>query len=512
MQAPVPLHKLAGRYEIKEILGQGGMGLVYRARDVLIRRDVALKTLRDIPESTSLQLFYKECDVLASMSHPNIVEIFDIGEFEEDGEKKPYFVMPLLPGKTLDNLIKTASHRLTLERTVDIISQVCRGLQAAHERGLVHRDLKPSNIFVMEDDSVKIIDFGVAHITDAASTMGQKGTLLYMSPEQIEMKPLSALSDIFSLSVVCYEALTGRQPFRRAREEDIVDAILHQVPPPASDLNPAVGQAISRVIHKGMAKQPWHRFSTARDFGDTINKALRNEPIEFFDSSRLRPRLLRCTKALEEGDYQFAGEILSEMEAEGHIDTDIGLLRSQLDKSVRQKTIAQLMESARTRYEEQEDPLALQKLQEVLQLDPQNVAALSLKNKIENRRSERQIENWYRLARQHIDNHAYTHAREALQNVLQLKPQESRAVQLLSEIDREEEEYNKLRQEKAQLHRAAMEAWQRGEVSTALTKLALVLELDRRAPESSNPERTATYQTFYNKVRSEHDAINNAYA
>ena len=512
MHAPVPLHKLAGRYEIKEVLGQGGMGLVYRARDVLIRRDVALKTLRDIPEATSLQLFYKECDVLASMSHPNIVEIFDIGEFEEEGEKKPYFVMPLLPGKTLDNLIKTASHRLTLERTVDIISQVCRGLQAAHERGLVHRDLKPSNIFVMEDDSVKIIDFGVAHMSDAHSTMGQKGTLLYMSPEQIEMKPLSALSDIFSLSVVCYEAMTGRQPFRRAREEDIVDAILHQVPPPACDLNPSVGQSISRVIHKGMAKQPWHRFSTARDFGDTLNKALRNEPIEFFDTSRLRPRLQRCTKALEEGDYQFAGEILSELEAEGHIDTDIGLLRGQLDKAVRQKTITQLMESARARYEEEEDPLALQKIQEVLQLDPQNMAAMSLKAKIENRRSERQIDNWYRLAQQHIENHAYTHAREALQNVLQLKPQEARALQLISEIDRDEQEYNRLRQEKAQLHRAAMDAWQRGEVSTALTKLALVLELDRKAPDSSNPERSTSYQTFYNKVRSEHDSINNAYA
>jgi len=97
MHAPVPPLKLAGRYEIIEVLGQGGMGLVYRARDVLIRRDVALKTLRDIPQSASLQLFYKECDVLASMSHPNIVEIFDVGEFEEAGEKKPYFVMPLLP-------------------------------------------------------------------------------------------------------------------------------------------------------------------------------------------------------------------------------------------------------------------------------------------------------------------------------------------------------------------------------------------------------------------------------
>jgi serine/threonine protein kinase len=512
MHAPVPLHKLAGRYEIKEVLGQGGMGLVYRARDVLIRRDVALKTLRDIPQSASLQLFYKECDVLASMSHPNIVEIFDVGEFEEEGEKKPYFVMPLLPGKTLDKVIKTESHRLTLERSVDIISQVCRGLQAAHERGLVHRDLKPSNIFVMEDDSVKIIDFGIAHMNDGHSTMGQKGTLLYMSPEQIEMKSLSASSDIFSLSVVCYEALTGRQPFRGTREEEIVAAILHQIPPPACELNPAVGRPISRVIHKGMAKQPWHRFATARDFADTINKALRNEPIEYFDSSRLRPRLQRCTKAVEDGDYQFAGEILSELEAEGHIDTDIGLLRGQLDKAIRQKTIAQLMESAHARYEEQEDPLALQKIQEILQLDPQNVTALSLKSKIENRRSERQIDNWYRLARQHIDNHAYTHAREALQNVLQLKPREARAVQLLSEIDQEEQEYNKLRQDKAQLHRAAMEAWQRGDVSTALTKLALVLELDRRAPDSSDAERSTTYQTFYNQVRSEHDAINNAYA
>ncbi len=156
--------KLAGRYEVRQILGQGGMGLVYRAYDTVVRREVAVKTILDIPDPASLQLFYKECDVLASMSHPNIVEIFDIGEFEEEGKKKPYFVMPLLPGTTLDHFVRKSSHHLTVERTVEIISQTCRGLQAAHERGLVHRDLKPSNIFVMEDDSVKIIDFGVAHM------------------------------------------------------------------------------------------------------------------------------------------------------------------------------------------------------------------------------------------------------------------------------------------------------------------------------------------------------------
>jgi serine/threonine protein kinase len=512
MESPVTPRKLAGRYEVRQVLGHGGMGLVYQAYDTVIRREVAVKTILDIPDPASLQLFYKECDVLASMSHPNIVEIFDIGEFEEEGKRKPYFVMPLLPGTTLEAFIRKASHRLTVERTIEIISQTCRGLQAAHERGLVHRDLKPSNIFVMEDDSVKIIDFGIAHIADTHSTRGQKGTLLYMSPEQVEMKPLSPLSDIFSLSVVCYEALTGRQPFARARADEIVDAIRRQIPPPASDINPAVSQAIGRVVHKGMAKQPWHRFSSARELSDALNKAMRNEPIEFFDPARTRPRLERATKALETGDFQYAGEILGELEAEGHMDTSISSLRNQLDTTVRRKTIAQLLDAAKARFEEEEDPMALQKIQELLQMEPDNAQALSLKSKIENRRSEKQIENWYRLARQHIDNHAYPHAREALQNVLQLRPKEARALQLIAEVDRQEQEYNKLRQEKTQIHRAAMEAWQKGDVSSALTKLAVVLELDRRAPDVSSPEHSGSYQSFYNEVRSEHDAMNTSYA
>jgi tetratricopeptide (TPR) repeat protein len=504
--------KLAGRYEVRQILGQGGMGLVYRAYDTVIRREVAVKTILDIPDPASLQLFYKECDVLASMSHPNIVEIFDIGEFEEDGKKKPYFVMPLLPGTTLDHFVRKSSHHLTVERTVEIMNQTCRGLQAAHERGLVHRDLKPSNIFVMEDDSVKIIDFGVAHMADAHTTRAQKGTLLYMSPEQIQLKPLTAASDIFSLSVVCYEALSGRHPFQRTRADEVVEAILNQIPPPASEVNPAISPAISRVVHKGMAKQAWHRFTTAREFGDTLSKALRNESIEFFDAERTRPRLQRATKALADGDLQFAGEILGEVEAEGHMDAAIQALRQQLDNAVRRKTLSQLLDAARARFEEEEDPLALQKLQEALQIEPDNAVALALKSKIENRRSEKQIENWYRLARQHIDNHAYPHAREALQNVLQLRPKEARALQLLSEVDRQEQDYNKLRQDKEQIHKAAMEAWQKGDVSSALAKLGVVLELDRKAPDLANRESGARYQTFYNEVRSEHDAMNTAYA
>ncbi len=141
--------KLDKRYELRAELGHGGMGVVYLAFDKVVKREVAIKTLRDASSSKSLEMFYKECDVLAKMSHPNIIEIFDRGEFEEEGIRKPFFVMPRLPGKTLEQLIRTSSQRLNVERSIDIFTQICRGLHAAHENGLVHRDMKPSNVFVM---------------------------------------------------------------------------------------------------------------------------------------------------------------------------------------------------------------------------------------------------------------------------------------------------------------------------------------------------------------------------
>ena len=503
--------QIKGRYEIREVLGHGGMGVVYNAYDKVVKRGVALKTIRDIPSRAALDLFYKECDVLASISHPNIVEIFDIGEFEEDGASKPYFVMPLLPGKTLEQLIHEGSNRLAVGRCVEIFSQTCRGLAAAHDRGLVHRDLKPSNIFVMDDDSVKIIDFGVAHMADTKTTIGHKGTLLYMAPEQVEMKPASALSDIFSFGVVCFETLTLRHPFERGNAGDVATAILKYVPPPISELNPGVNAMISRVIHKAIAKQPWYRFANAREMAETLQKASRNEPIEMFDASRIQPRIQRAAKAFEQGDAQFADEILTELEAEGNVDASVSALRRQIDQAQRQKMIAQLLESARRRVDEEEYPLALQKLHELLALDPSNGPALALKNDIENRRSARKIEDWFRLARQHLEQNAFGHARQALQNVLELKPRDTRALQLVSEVDRREQDFIRIRQEKEQLYAKAMEAWQGGDVSVALSKLERLVEIDRAAPDTAASDRSASFQNFYNEVRSEHDAIKSGY-
>jgi eukaryotic-like serine/threonine-protein kinase len=505
------LSKLKGRYELKESLGQGGMGVVRRAYDAVLKCDVAVKMIRDTPDPTALQLFQRECEVLTALNHPNIVQILDLGEFEQEGQVRPFFVMPLLPGATLDRMIKTAG-QLTVQRSVDILTQVCRGLGAAHERGLVHRDLKPGNIFVMPDDSVEIIDFGVAHMTNTGATVGQKGTLLFMAPELLEMKPPSPLSDIFALGVMAYQMFTRRRPFERPTEREIVEAILHETPPAISDLDPNVNQAIGRVVHKAMAKQPWHRFSTAREFADCLQKAFRGEPIEYFDPARIRPRVERAKKAFEQGDYQFASEILVELEAEGHLDPQMSQVRRQIDVAVRQKRVQQLLESARTRLEEDECPLALQKVQEALALEPESAEALGLKAEIERTSSTRQIESWFRLVREHIDNSAYGHAREALRNVLQMRPQDTRAKALLSEVDRLEQEHVRARKNKEGLYHAAVEEYQKGEVSSALGKLEKILELDRKVPDRSSTDRGATYQNFYNEVRMEYDSMRNSYA
>ncbi len=502
--------RLSNRYDIKARIAQGGMGEVYRAYDTRMGCEVAVKVMRLSPDSKALELFEREWKVLAGWDAPNVVTIFDRGEYQDEGVSKPFFVMPLLRGHTLAELIGSAGRLQTTERSVSIICQACKGLQAAHDRGLVHRDLKPSNIFIMEDDSVKIIDFGVAHIVNSGTTRIPIGTLAYMAPEQLEMKALSPLSDIFSLGVVTYETLAGCRPFDRPTEHGIADAILHQIPPSASEHNPAVSEALSRVIHKAMAKQPWHRFSSAREFAETLGKALRGEPIELFDPARIQPRIQRARNAFEQKDYQFAGEILSELEAEGNLSPDISSLRSQINQASQRKTIGQLLESARARLEEDEYPLALQKILQVLELDPGNAAALGLRIAIEKINAQRKIEGWLRLAHQHISNHDYGHAREAVENVLKASPLDNVALQLLEEIDRRSAEYSRQRQEKQRIFKAAQEAWQRGELKTALDDMALVLDLDRLAPDTTLPSGSQAYQEVYNRIRSEHEAINNA--
>ena len=501
---------LQERYELREVLGRGGMGVVYKALDRLMRREVALKTILDIDNPATLQLFYKEWSILATMVHPNVINIYDIGEFDQDGSKKPFFVMPLLPGVTLDRLIKDGSPRLSIAGVLEIITQAAHGLHAAHEQGLVHRDVKPSNIFVMDDNSVKIIDFGIAREASGHSKTTLKGTLFYIAPEQLQMKAPTPLSDLFALGVVTYEALTRQRPFRGSNETEVVESILHHSPPPISGINHEVGYSISQVVHKAMAKQPWHRFFNMREFADALQKASRNEPLDYFDSTKIKPRLERAAKSFEAGDYVFASEVLSELEAEGHLDQQIALLRGQVDQAVKQTRIRQMLESARRFFEATEYPLSLRKIQEALELDPNDADALSLKSLVERERREKKISEWIALAKQHLENHAFRQAREALDNVVQIKPNETEALELLAEVRRRESEVSRVREEKARLYQSAMQAWEKGEVTSALSKLEVLVSMDRDLPESDTA-RSSTYQNFYNQVHSEHNALKNSY-
>jgi serine/threonine-protein kinase len=427
---------------------------------------------------------------------------------EENGEKKPFFVMPLLHGTTLADLIANASSRLTLERVIEIATHVCRGLQAAHQRGLVHRDLKPSNILVMEDDSAKIIDFGVVHLAGSKSVTGQKGTFQYMSPEQAMMREITPASDLFSMGIILYEALTGRKPFARTTVQDTIEAVLKFIPPSVSELNPNINQSVSRVIHKCLAKQPIHRFASARDLAEALQKALRNEPM--FDSVKIEQRIERAKVAYKSGDEAFASEILAELEAEGHLDPRITVLRTQIEMTAKTKKIRQLLESARARIEQDEIPLALDKIREVLQLDPENSDARAMREAIEKQRSETQIAKWLELAQTHLHNRDFAAARSAAQEVLAINRADARAMDLLEKIGSTEADAKRIREQKEQLYTSALRAYQNGEISSALGKLDRLFSVAQANPSAAIPERDAVYQSFYKEVRSERDSIHGA--
>ena len=484
------------------------MGVVYRAFDTKTRSDVALKAMRDIPDPAAVELFAREWGVLAGMSHPNIVDVRDVGEIEEKGRRTPFFVMPLLSGSTLAKLIETGTQRLTPGFVVEIMLQVCRGLQAAHERGLIHRDLKPSNIFVLDDDTAKIIDFGVVHLADAHSVSGHKGTWQYMAPEVTELHPATPVSDVFSLGVVCYEALTGRRPFARRTALETVEAVRKYTPPSICDINPAVPPLLAAAAHKAMAKQAVHRFASAREFADALRRAHLGQPAERLEPADIQQRIERARKAFGAGDYPFALEILTGLQSEGHIDPEIAPLAAQVEEAFKQKRIRQLLEDAKARVEQDETALAQEKLRGVLELDPDNPDALLMRREIEQRRAGRKLENWLALTRRHLEQNNFAQARQALTEALSVSPDDSRCAELAEHLEEAEGAALRTREEKERLYDSAVRAFHKGEIRPALARLEKLLALGG-APDAAG--RDAVYQSFYSQVRAEWDSIQSGY-
>jgi serine/threonine protein kinase len=258
-----------GKYRILELVGEGAMGVVYRAQDSVLDRAVAIKVMNDsIARQDDLRKrFLHEAQAAGSLQHPNVVCIYDLGE--ADGHL--FIAMEFVQGVDLEHLIESGKP-LSLQERLDIIIDVLTGLAFAHKRGIVHRDIKPANIRVGEDGRAKIMDFGVAHL--ASSSMTSTGSILgtptYMAPEQITEGKTSAATDIFATGGVLYQILTQMKPFDAPTLQNLFFKIITEKPRPVSELVPGLPPALDRIVLKAMAKEPSERYASALEMANDL--------------------------------------------------------------------------------------------------------------------------------------------------------------------------------------------------------------------------------------------------
>ena len=263
-----------GRYELLAELGQGAMGVVYKAHDPVLDRVVAIKTINlTLPKDELAEYearFYQEARAAGGLNHPNIVTIYDIGK----SERVAYMAMEFLEGEELRAAL-AAGQPLPLAQALDVVMQVAEGLAYAHERHIVHRDIKPANIMIVRDGLVKITDFGIARMrtTEVKTMTGMiLGSPKYMAPEQVAGRRADHRCDLFSLGVVLYEAVTGEAAFQGDSIHGIMYQILHSTPQPPSARNPAVPHILDLVVAKALAKNVEERYQTAKELIEDLRE------------------------------------------------------------------------------------------------------------------------------------------------------------------------------------------------------------------------------------------------
>ena len=279
-------HRLAGRYEVRSMIGRGGMAQVHLGFDTRLSRVVAIKMLRtDLARDSIFQTrFRREAQAAASLNHPNIVAVYDTGEEDvttPDGStvSVPYIVMEYVEGHTVRDLLAGGAP-VPIDEAVEIISGVLSALEYSHVHGLVHRDIKPGNIMLTNTGKIKVMDFGIARaLTDSQATMTQTnavvGTAQYLSPEQAHGDPVDARSDIYSTGCVLFELLTGQPPFKGDSAVAVAYQHVSEIPPKPSSITSDVPDSIDRVVLKALAKNRDDRYSSAEEMRADLNRAAR---------------------------------------------------------------------------------------------------------------------------------------------------------------------------------------------------------------------------------------------
>jgi eukaryotic-like serine/threonine-protein kinase len=388
-----PTIKRIGKYEVIDLLGRGGMGLVYRAFDRQLNREVAIKTVTEgfTGDQEMLQRFYREAAKTAALRHPNIVVVFDLGE--QDGF--PYIVMEYLSGDPLDRLIQSSQPQ-PLSFKLKIIEQVCCALGYAHRNDMIHRDVKPANVIVQPDGVAKLLDFGIARqekndgrLTRTGSVIG---TIQYMAPERLKDAAFDGRSDIFSVGIMMFQLLTGQLPF--TGDYSIVQKILTEKHPSLGQFLRDYPPALDDILDRSLAKNPADRYSTADEMAAEV-ASLADE----LKREQVADWIQRAERLVQEDQYTTAREVLLRLLKVDTQHTRARQLIAQVQQSLalrqREEQIRQLKNQAEEaasskRYEE-----AFLDLQEACRLDPANSELSQLLEAVRQKKQRRELVDGY---------------------------------------------------------------------------------------------------------------------
>lgn len=470
-----------GKYDVMDVLGRGGMGVVYKAMDPKIGRLVAIKmmTVGFAENPDLLKRFYREAQSTGTLQHPNIVIVYELGD--QDGN--PYLVMEYLEGEGLDRII-SARRVLTLVQRLDILIQICNALNYAHSRGVVHRDIKPANVVILKDGGVKIVDFGIARIGgDALTRTGQVvGTINYMSPEQINAQVVDGRSDVWAAGVVAFQLLTFALPFEGADTTSTLLRIMSEDPPALSAFMQECPPELEDAVLRALAKDREDRYQTAEDFA--------------FDLTRVRERLCRdqvdqyieqAKAAVSRSELAKGKELLLEVLK---VDTQnmvakqlLQQVQQLMQKQQRGEQARQLRDMAQSAIEQKQFGDALGYLDQALAVDKTNTELQNLREWVQQAKQRQQkLEQMLQQAESAQQADDLDGAEAAAAEALRLDANSTRAKALHASLVRELEQ--RLRQNKLQglLSNAAKEISSR-RFAAALEVLKEAEALDATSPE-----------------------------
>lgn len=430
------VRKKIGKYDVLDVLGRGGMGVVYKAIDPGIGRTVAIKMTTEAlgEEPELLKRFYREAQSVGKLQHPNIVTVYDLGV--EDGN--PYLVMQFLDGESLESL--AGSRRsIALDEKLDIVIQICNGVQYAHQNGVIHRDIKPANVMLMKDGTAKIVDFGIARMgTQKHTRPGQMmGSFQYMSPEQINTANVDARTDIFSIGVLLFQMVTGTLPFQGKDTGEMLMKIIHDAPPSLNGLLKNCPPGLDDIVQRALAKDVEQRYQTAEelalDLGHVVEKLRRERVSDCLQGAETAATQRQWNRAKEQ-----LLQVLKMDRQNARASVRLKEVQQEIQKQQRGEQAKELQAQAEHALAQSDLSAALTYLNEAVELDRSNLEIVQLRDSVqENRARGNKLHDLMQRAEMAQDADDLEGARQAVEEGLTLDPQNTDFRSMLVAITRE---------------------------------------------------------------------------